>query len=349
MKILHVINTLAIGGAETLVTDMAIEMSSTHEVTVLVLGGEDSFLTTRLEKERVSVIKLTTKIKSFQNFLWLKKNMNKYDVIHAHLSWAQYFVSIGKIFNKDLKIFTTEHSTNNRRRNSKILKIMDFCIYSCYDGIIVINEEVKKSLISWQPRMKSKVKTISNGINLEKFRNAKPISRPFDKKIIIMVAGFREAKDHDTLIDAMKYLSDDYILWIVGEGVRRNEIEVKISKHNLVHKVHLLGLRSDVENIIKASDVFVLSSHWEGQPLCVIEAMAAKVPVIGSKVRGLTETIGEAGILFNHQDDRQLAEKIELLCSNETLYNEYIDKGFKKSFKYDLRANCIEYLMFYQQ
>lgn len=247
MRILHVINSLVVCGAETLVIDMAIEMNNQHEVTVLVLGGEDSFLTKRLQGANVTVIKKTKNIRSLKNLRWLQRNMNKYDVVHSHLSWAQYFVSIAARINKKCKVITTEHNTSNRRQQNLLFKPIDKIMYAPYDKVIVISEGTKRAMIKWQPQCEKKFVLIHNGINTEKFKIAIADAeiRKSNKVKLLMVAAFRQQKDQDTVVRALNLLDDNYELYLVGDGERRTIVEKLVNELNLNSRVHFLGVRSD--------------------------------------------------------------------------------------------------------
>lgn len=350
MKILHVINSLSIGGAETLVTDMAIEMNNQHEVTVFVLGGEDSFLTERLQEANVTVVKKTKNIRSLKNLQWLQRNMNKYDVVHSHLSWAQYFVSTAKMImvSKKVKCFTTEHSTSNRRQESKVFKAIEKRMYNQFQGVICINDAVFNSMEQWQPSLKERFTIIQNGINVTKFVNAIPIQKTNNIRIV-MTAAFRHEKDQDTLIKAMKLLPNNYELLLVGNGDRKEILEQLVAELQLKEKISFLGIRSDVEKVIKSADVFVLSSHWEGLPLSVIEAMAAGIPIVASEVPGLKETVQSVGLLFEHENPQQLAETIKTLIADKKLYQKCIDQGKKISSQYDFKNTVKEHIEFYKE
>ncbi|MGL5550634.1 MAG: glycosyltransferase [Culicoidibacterales bacterium] len=349
MKILHVITSLSIGGAETLVADMAIEMNKQHEVTILALGAPDSFLTERVKAANVKVVKLTTNIKSVKNVWWLLKNLNKYDVVHSHLSWAQYFVFIAKIltFNRNTKCFTTEHNTTNRRQENKLFQLFEKQLYSQFSAIICINQAVYEAMKQWQPSLKERFVIIQNGINVTKFNKAQPIAKTH-KIRIVMTAAFRHQKDQDTLVKAMVLLPNDYELLLVGNGERKEILEQLVAELQLQEKISFLGIRSDVEQVIKSADVFVLSSHWEGLPLSVIEAMAAGIPIVASEVPGLKETVQGVGLLFEHENPQQLAEIIQTLTADEKLYRKCVEQGKAMSSQYDFKTKVSEHLALYQ-
>jgi glycosyltransferase involved in cell wall biosynthesis len=107
-------------------------------------------------------------------------------------------------------------------------------------------------------------------------------------------------------------------LLFVGEGELRPNLERQIGALGLQERVHMLGVRSDIPEILNATDVFVLSSDWEGNPLSVMEAMAAGKPVISTAVGGVPELIkdGECGLLVPQQAAEALAEAMNFMLEN---------------------------------
>lgn len=348
-KILQVINTLGIGGAETLVKDLSILLNDQYDVTLFVLGGKDTFLTEQLKENNIKVIKKTEKIRSIKNLLWLFKNIGKYDVIHSHLSYAQYLVAINKIWYPKKIFITTEHNTFNRRQGIKIFKWIEYFVYYCYDSVVVISQATKESLIKWQPSIENKIIVIENGINLSKFKLANPIEGFCPDQInLIMTAAFRSQKDQDTLIKALTYLPEQYMLYLVGDGERNSSIKSLVKKLNLESRVHFLGIRNDVEKIYKACDIFILSSHWEGFGLVVIEAMASGLPVIASNVSGLAQVVGKYGVLFEPGNHEQLASKILELSRNQNKKDQLIKQASVYSERYDIKAMAQKYMNLYE-
>ena len=113
------------------------------------------------------------------------------------------------------------------------------------------------------------------------------------KFIVIMVAAFRKQKDQDTLIKAIAKLPQEkFELWLVGDGERREELKKLVVEQNMEDNVKFLGVRSDVANVLKTSDVVVMSSHWEGLSLSNLEGMSVGKPFVASNVDGLREPVG---------------------------------------------------------
>ena len=359
MKVLHIIPTLGVGGAEKMLVDMVESMVNRNiNVEVLVLSQEDNFYASQIEilgvplyygkKDKVYHYSHIKTIRSF-----LKKN---FDIVHAHLFAPQLFLAISKqtIFTNS-KFITTEHSTHNRRRENIIFKPIDKWIYNQYDTIITITKGTSYELNKYLPSTLKKTIVIENGVNLEQYKNAIPLGREklipnYKEKdiLILMVAAMRIQKDHETLIRSSKYLPSNYHIIFVGDGERMKELQ-EYSSHYNHSNIHFLGRRSDIPSIMKTCDVFVLSSHWEGFGLVVIEAMAAGIPVIASNVNGLKEVINNSGLLFDKGNEYELSQKIIQLAKNNQLRKKLINKGFDNIKRYEIKTTVDSYLNIYKQ
>ena len=274
--------------------------------------------------------------------------MRHYDIVHTHNYSPQFFAALGHYFSS-CKLVTTEHNTSNRRRNISIFKIIDKWMYNRYSSIICISDMTKSNLIEHIGASKVNIETIYNGIRLEKYYNALPIKlENNNKNIVTMIAGFRDQKDHETIIKAFEMLDSSlFELWLVGDGERRNSIEMLIKKLQL-DNVKLLGIRNDVPSILKASSIVVMSSHWEGFGLAAVEGMAAGKPVIASNVPGLAQVVGGAGILFTPRDYCALSEEIIKISSDKSYYNSVSKRCLERAKTYDIRKMVNEYNCIYQ-
>lgn len=364
MKILHVITSLQTGGAETLVVNLMPRFKALgHEVGVVVFNGEHTALMERLEREcpQCKIFCLGTSYYNPWYIVKLIRIMRKYDVVHTHNSSPQLFAAIANIFCRK-KLVTTEHSTNNRKREKGgYLRIIDRWMYARYDKVICISEIAEEKLREYlngngnenvnENRVKVSVDnicTINNGVDVEGIHNALPIEElKTDKFVFVMVAGFREAKDQDTVVRAMAKLpKGQYEVWLVGDGVRKESVECLVLSFGLQDNVKFLGLRTDVPNILKTADAVVMSSHWEGLSLSNIEGMSAGKPFIASDVNGLREVTKGYGILFPHEDADALAEIIRKLHDTPDYYQQVADKCYERAKQFDIRMtvdayNCV--------
>ena len=274
--------------------------------------------------------------------------MRKYDIVHTHNTACQLFAAIGSVL-CSVVLVTTEHNTSNRRRDWKCYKLLDKWMYSRYRSIICISDKAHENLCHYLGTSKS-IKTIYNGIDLMRFQEVQAdASFRNGKTVVTMVAGFRYQKDQDTLIKAFQYLpTEQYELWLVGDGERRSTLEDLVSRLGILENVRFWGIRSDIPVLLKSSDIIVMSSHFEGLSLSSIEGMAVDRPFIASDVDGLHEITKNAGILFPHGDAKALANII-LRLKEEPYYRQIADRCQQRASKYDIRKTVTAYLEIYKQ
>ena len=121
--------------------------------------------------------------------------------------------------------------------------------------------------------------------------------------VSLTAARFDNGKGYPFQVEALKRLRDAgalagmQFIW-VGEGELRGQIEALVAQEKLSAHVKFLGYRWDVPDLLAGADVFILPSLYESMPLCIIEAMARGVPVMGSAVGGIPEELGETGQLL---------------------------------------------------
>jgi len=166
----------------------------------------------------------------------------------------------------------------------------------------------------------TKVVVIPNGVDAERFASARPADLsswgvPHDSRVVLTVCRLDPQKGITILIEAFAPLANtfaDVHLVIVGEGPQQAHLVAQIERQQLSGRVHLVGWRDDVPALLKRASCFVLSSLWEGMPNVVLEAMAAGVPVVSTRVEGTKElvTSGETGILVEPGNSVALATEI---------------------------------------
>lgn len=356
MKILHIINSLNIGGAEKLITEILPSFQSIEDIEadLLLLQSKKTFFYEKVKASKVKVKTLTdgsvyNPILIFKLIPYIKK----YDVIHAHLFPVQYFVVLAKIMSfSKAKLIFTEHSTNNRRMNSSQYKFIEKFIYRHYKKIICISDEVKFALKRALNIPDEKLLVINNGINIKQIEQADIADRKTFKfndsnRLLIMVAAFRREKDQDTVIKVLKLLPQSYKLLLVGDGERRQILENLVNELNLSSQVNFLGFRNDVISLLKMSDIAILSSHWEGFGLAAAEAMACGIPVIASDVSGLNNIVDNGGLLFEKENVEDLKAKI-ILLENREFYSIIAERSVNKAKQYDITKMIDQYVKVYK-
>ena len=142
--------------------------------------------------------------------------------------------------------------------------------------------------------------------------------------LFVCVARFAPQKNHELLITAFAKgpASDPRAhLVLAGQGVLRAPLQVRVNQLGLTSRVHFLGLRTDIPDVLGAADIFALSSDYEGNPLSVIEAMAAGLPTVSTAVGGVPELLqnGKEGFIVQPGHPEELSEAMMILLGDPHL------------------------------
>lgn len=345
MRILHVITSLKIGGAQRLLADLIPLQATSIDVSLLVYERVDNDFEKAIEQAGINIFSLDEK--NFYNprvIFRLRKIFKDYDVVHAHLFPTIYWVSFAARGLK-VKLIYTEHNTFNRRRNKAYLRPIEKFVYFRYNKIICISTKTQDNLIDWLQSNDSRFVTIPNGVNTKVFANE---NAEVDKKRLIMVARFAPAKDQATVIKALSYLGNDIKLCFVGDGETMKECQKLASQLNLCSQIEFMGTQTDIPRLIAQSYIGIQSSLWEGFGLTAVEMMAAGKPVIASDVDGLKQVVEGAGLLFPFGDEKSLAKAIEKLMSDEGFYEKVSLACKKRSEIFDISRMADGYMDVYK-
>ena len=214
------------------------------------------------------------------------------------------------------------------------------------DAIITINEEdysfakkkFKNTKVFHLPGVGINVAKYSQELRQDTKAGDLPVMRG-DEKWILSVGELNDNKNQKTILRALTLPGLEHVHYlIVGEGIRKSQLDEYAETLAVNHRVHFLGYRDDIAQFLLASDVFVFPSYREGLPVALMEAMAAGIPVVASKVRGNVDLIqnGINGFLCDPTDEKAFAEHIRLLLSNEDLANRFSERGKEIIKRYDI-------------
>lgn len=320
MKVTFIITGLRVGGAETVVCNLIdILVKKKIAVSLIVLFGKGEVT----PKENINIIYLNITKKNI--FSWLHGIFKfistikkiKPDVIHSHMFHAIILSRLLKPFLKCKKIISSFH---NNKEQSKLRMYL----YRLTDSFSSLNTNVSNGAVNdylkYKICNKDKIKVKYNGIYIDDFIFSsyarKKIRNDYnldDNDILIINIGrFTQAKGHVNLISAFKKLTEldsRFKLLLLGDGELKLEIANLIEYYNLNHSIFTPGFKKNISEYLSASDVFVLSSRWEGFGLVLAEAMACKLPVITTNVGGTNEVVANNGFysLTASSDDLYIA------------------------------------------
>jgi glycosyltransferase involved in cell wall biosynthesis len=146
--------------------------------------------------------------------------------------------------------------------------------------------------------------------------------------LFVCVARFAAQKNHALLLKAFAEgpaADRKAHLLLIGDGALRKRLESQAQNLGLSRQAHFLGLRTDIPEILRATDVFVLSSDFEGNPLSVMEAMAAGLPIVSTAVGGVPALLesGQQGLLVPPGDSESLSKALMVLLQNQEARNSW--------------------------
>jgi glycosyltransferase involved in cell wall biosynthesis len=356
VKLLIVINSLILAGAEVLVADLAPLLEERGiDVTFYLLKKLHGPLEARLHQRKTDFLENhSNRIYSPAHVFELRPRLRDYDLVHTHLFPAQLWVALARKNGGKRPVFvTTEHNTENHRRKGW-LRPLDLYFYRQYDHIISNSGATHRRLFEWLPELKVESSVIENGISLSRFKNANGLNReelgvPARAPLLVSVARLQRQKDHVTILRAFAKVPSSAHLLLVGDGELRSELEKLAQDLGVSERTHFLGRRADVPSVLRTADIFIHATHSDGFCLAVVEAMAAGLPVVVTGVAGLTEVVGDAGVQVAPQAADQMAEEISHLLASQSLRAELCRKGQARAQKFDIATTADAYAALYER
>jgi glycosyltransferase involved in cell wall biosynthesis len=272
------------------------------------------------------------------------------DIIHTHGMLVNILGRIATALSSkpsNVKCVSTVHLTrdllNSSREISKTAIFKSKYYYRLLDNftsrycskVVAVSKAVKADLIQ-QGYREELIAVIPNGIDPSPFDLIKDSAVTKlkaelhiinDETTIAMVARLSPQKDVPYFVEVMAEVCKKHKnvrAFIAGDGPQKELIEEAISIHKLSENIKLLGFRTDVAILLKATDIFALSSRWEGLPISVLEAMACSKAIVATAVDGTAETLtnGETGFLVQHGEVEAMSEKICRLIEDPQLRAE---------------------------
>ncbi|WP_201610406.1 glycosyltransferase [Psychrobacter submarinus] len=321
MKVLMVITSLGVGGAEKVVTSLADQLVNLgHEVIIVYLTGE-ALITPK--QDSIQLVNLN--ISSARGLIAGSKKLRKLikdfkpDVVHSHLVHANILCRVLRPTTTIPRLITSAHNTNEEGRS----RIIAYRLTDRFTDISTnVSEEAVQAFIDQHAVRSGRMLTLHNSISTIEFnysdKNRTKVRDELDvvhtDQLIVSVGRLNEQKDYPNLLSAIKVLSKKHqniTLAIAGDGPHLQALQKQTINLGINNKVRLLGIRTDIPSLMSAADVFVLSSAWEGFGLVVAEAMACERVVVATDCGGVREVVGDAGFLVPPRDSLKLANALE--------------------------------------
>lgn len=325
MKVLHLLNTATFSGAENVACQI-IKLMESNPSFEMVYCSRDGAIRTVLKENNIAFVP----IKDLRP-CELRKiiKTEKPDVIHAHDMRASFIAALACG-----KIPLISHIHNNAYDSRKI----------SLKSIAYVYAAIKASHIFWVSHsslenylfssfLKKKSTILHNIIDVDSiYEKVGFDSNEYDYDIVY-VGRLTFQKDPYRLINVIRMVkakNPNFRMAVIGTGELEEETKKLVKEYGLLDNVCFLGFKPNPFKILYNSKVMVMTSRWEGMPMCALEAMALGVPIVATPVDGLNQLIDDGDNGYLSSDDGELAQHICDILKNEKLYNNLSSNQINK-------------------
>ena len=366
-KILQLRSSIGFFGAENVVAELSKQLSNYgyHPIVGVIENSKSPHIELAEVAERYNLetkifkcsgqFDLSTAI-AIRNFI----RQRDIDILHSHGYKANFYSLLATIF-KNINLIATCHPWIKTNLMVKFYSWFDKLQLNRFNRIVVISEEIKHEILM-SGVSENKVTVIDNGIDVSRFMksfNRNELFKAFDinpdKKVIGTIGRLSEEKGHIIFIEAAKTLLEKFpnlLFIIVGDGPLREELEAKVLHFSIQDHFIFTGVSDDIPKVLAIMDIFVLPSLTEGLPMVLLEAMAAKKPIIATDVGAIPRVIidRKSGHLVKPNDTNALIEAVIFLLNNQDYSSQMAQKGYEIiNNKYSAKEMTRKYMRVYEQ
>ena len=304
-RILHLITRLPVGGAEKVLVDVVRTLDPERYESLVCCIQAKGELAEELERSGFRVVCLE-RMRS-RRFDWRAvQDLSRLcrtegiTLVHTHLYHANLYGRIAA-FLSGVPAIATVHNVYAQRKFHR--KLLNRLLSHASARVIAVSEDVREDLVKHDGIDPEKVSVVHNGIDVRRVdtdltrEQARARLGVRDDELLIGCVGrLEEQKGHRFLLEACAALKNDLggrlRLLVVGDGRLRQDLEDRAAALGVGASVSFLGTRHDVPEILRALDIYVMPSLWEGLSIAMLEAMAAGVAVVISDVSGVAQALG---------------------------------------------------------
>lgn len=328
-KLMFLIWALDVGGSERLLVKLVQQIpKDRYDITVVCLFWKGVWAD-ELETKGIKVVSMG-KRKGFDPWILPRlislMRREKPDLVNTHLWTADLWGRLSAVLAGVKHIVVTEQNVDVWKRWYN--KIIDRVLFRWTDYVICVSDGVVGFYHKELGVPHRKMRMIPNAIDITPFD--RPECADFrlvlgrgGEYIFTCAARLHAQKAHEVLFESVELLClkgvTGFRVNLVGDGERRRELEGLVRAKKLEDRIAFLGLRQDIPAILSQSDAFVLSSDYEGMPLAILEAMAARLPVVATAVGGVPQLVmdGETGYLVPPRQPQALADAMAALLRDK--------------------------------
>ncbi|MBI3586926.1 MAG: glycosyltransferase family 4 protein [Ignavibacteriales bacterium] len=347
-KVLLMIDEASIGGGQQHVLALA-ENIKREEYEVAVACERSGYLVDELRKRKISVLPISiSNTLSVRSLLSCVQAIRQYSpaIVHTHGGTAGFYGRIAARIVGGIRTVHTYHGLHYLHAKSNSITFLhrwiDRLLLPMTNSLICVAQADYDLGVAKKVVHPSKGVVIYNGIAVERYKasvlSAKGLLEQKTKNdtfIVGTIGRLHIQKGHKFFLVAAKQILEEYpntLFYIVGEGILRQELEAQSRTLGIAENVKFLGARTDIPQQLARMDVFVLPSLWEGLPLVLLEAMAARKPIVATAVNGVLEILEDRkeGMLVPPKDPESLAKAVLLLRRDPALASALESAAYTK-------------------
>jgi len=324
-RILLLITLAEVGGAQTYVASLLPALVERFDVVVAAHGTgplREAAAAAGVRFEPLAHVRRPVGAHDVAGVVELVRLLRRHrpDILHASSSKAGVLGRLaGALAGVPIRIFTVHGwaFAAYSGATGRVYRVADRLVRPLTTVTVCVSERERKLGLAARTCDPARTVVIPNAVDVAGAPRVRAGSR--ERPLIVAVGRLKAPKDFVTLVRALGRLEPgSFDAVIVGEGPDRERLEDEIGRLGLAERVTLAGERSDVPELLAAADVFALASSSEGMPVSVLEAMAAGLPVVASRVGGLAEQVveGETGVLVEPGDPEDLARALDRLVAD---------------------------------
>jgi glycosyltransferase involved in cell wall biosynthesis len=307
--ILHIVDSLAHGGAETLLITLLKNLLSEYELHLIVLGKPHTLLSSIPAGVNLTLLNFKTfrDIPKCAMFIRRYIKRKEISVVHSHLYWSNVISRIATprqipVFNCIQNISSQASYTVNR-----LSLYLDRFTYRKRHNIIAVSQVVLNDFDQWVG-LKGKSIVLYNIIGDEFFTAAPKVSFTGEKIRLVAVGNLRKQKNYPYLLSAFRSMPPHVSLDIYGVGPLEDSMRREIDAHKL--NIRLRGLQTNMHEVLRNYDAYVMCSTHEGLSLALMEAMSSGLPAFLSDIQVQRESAGNAAVYFDLNNPLDFVKKL---------------------------------------
>ncbi|ANU18014.1 hypothetical protein BBI11_13635 [Planococcus maritimus] len=297
MKVLHVISGGETGGSKKHLLQLLTNSPVEAELLLLTEGAfaEDA----RKAGIPVTVVQQNSRLdRSAPRKILLVLKKGRFSIVHTHGARANFLID--SVYKKlGMPWFITVHSDptldflHQPKPLAKVFTILNQRAMRRADHLFAVSEKFKDMLVQMGVKP-NRITPVFNGINFhetlpdfDKRAIRESLSTGEDDFVFAIVARLHPVKGHDILLNAFAQINQPCKLWVIGDGDRSQKLRDQAAALGIENRVQFLGARTDVDRLLYAADVSLLTSHSESFPLVLLESADMATPVIATNVGGV--------------------------------------------------------------